>query len=592
MSKITGNTLGIKNSILANLEALYDFEIGREEFLPPDFAGELARISAEINKEISVYIARDGEILDISIGSDTQVSLKQMHLRRNLSRLSCIRCVHTHPNATAHLSELDLSALRQLLLDAMCALGVEADGSINSVSCAFLGERENGVPGIRMLPPIPFKKLDQDAMMAEIKYSDAAVLQGITEKQDERERTILLGIESEESLDELEALLESAGGLCVGRLLQKKQKPEKASFVGSGMLETLANKVQTLDAELVIADDELTSVQQHSISAATGVRVIDRTTLILDIFAKRATTGEGKLQVELAQLSYRQGHLVGLHEGLSRLAGGIGTRGPGESKLEIDRRRIRERMTLLRQRLKQLETQRSVRRKQREKNSVPVVTLVGYTNTGKSTLLKQITGADVFVKDALFATLDPTSRRVEREEGKQPFVLVDSVGFIRKLPTTLVEAFKSTLEEAKYADLLLIVSDGASEEAAKQRETVEEVLQSLGASTQPRIEVINKTDKAPQHFFLKDAVYISAKTGEGIETLLERINAVLTESKKTYSCIVPFHAFRAVQDFRKLGDVLSETYLDEGTRIIVMLDEEAKGKIEARHGLLLEETEP
>lgn len=576
---------GVKSAILERIDALYDIEFAKEDFLPLELASEMAKLSAEINKEISVYIARDGEILDINVGSDTQVGLKQMHLRRNAQRLSCIRCIHTHPRATAQLSELDLSALRQLLLDSMVALGVNEDGKINSFSCAFLGERENGVPKIKLYPPNSLKKLNQDELFEEVYRSDRELSVSIDENRDERERSLLIGIESEESLDELEELLKTAGGLCVDRLFQKKPKPEKATFVGSGMLETLSQRVQTGDVELVVVDDELSAVQQRNISLACGARVIDRTTLILDIFAKRAKSAEGKLQVELAQLAYRQGHLIGLHEGLSRLAGGIGTRGPGESKLEIDRRRIRERITLLKSRLSELEGQRSLRRKQREKNKVPVVTMVGYTNTGKSSLLKLISGGDTYIQNELFATLDPATRRIENKDGPD-FLLVDSVGFIRKLPTSLVEAFKSTLEEANEADILLIVSDGSSPDMEKQRRTVDEVLQSLGATKQPRIEVVNKIDKGLlEENSMKDVQFISAKTGEGLEALLSRINKILNENQKKYVCLLPFSKYQAVSDIRAMTEVLMEEHLPEGTKFLLRLDVETRNKLSSRYGL-------
>ena len=263
--------------------------------------------------------------------------------------------------------------------------------------------------------------------------------------------------------------------------LQKRDKPDTATFIGRGRAEELALQCQALEADLVIFDEELSGIQVRNLEQMLRVRVIDRTTLILDIFAQRASSSEGKLQVELAQLEYQSARLLGMGTVLSRLGGGIGTRGPGESKLEMNRRRIRERMTELRRRLDEVERQRDIRRKQRVRREIPVVALVGYTNAGKSTLLNHLTDSQVLAEDKLFATLDAVSRRVEDGKG-QPFLLVDTVGFIRKLPHTLVKAFRSTLEEAAAADVLVLVHDGSSPDVLEQKDTVEEVLAELGAA--------------------------------------------------------------------------------------------------------------
>ena len=312
------------------------------------------------------------------------------------------------------------------------------------------------------------------------------------------------------------------------------------------------------------------------------VKVVDRTTLILDIFAQRATSAEGKLQVELAQLQYQSTRLIGQGVVLSRLAGGIGTRGPGESKLEMNRRRIRERMTDLRRRLDAVEKQRALRRKSREKNDVPVVALVGYTNAGKSTLLNRISGAGVYAEDKLFATLDAVSRRVETAE-HTPYLLVDTVGFIRKLPHALVSAFRSTLEEAALADVLLIVSDGASREMLQQRETVEEVLRDLGATEQPRIEVVNKCDlgAAP---VLPGAVMVSAQTGEGIPELQARIAQELQKTHAPVTLFLPFSQYGQLAKLRPLGRVVSENHTDTGTELTIILSAADRDRIVAQYG--------
>ena len=325
--------------------------------------------------------------------------------------------------------------------------------------------------------------------------------------------------------------------------------------------------------DLAIADGELTASQQKNLENALGVRVIDRTSLILDIFAKRAATSEGKLQVELAQLKYRLPRLAGSSEALSRLGGGIGTRGPGETRLESDRRHIRSRIDELSNKLKQLETQRDLRRKRRSKDETVTVALVGYTNAGKSTLLNALSGADVFGEDKLFATLDPVTRRVELPDNRSCDV-VDTVGFINKLPHSLVEAFKSTLEEAVSADLLLIVNDLSSPFAAKQRQVVGEVLSSLGAQDKPVIEVYNKSDalKAPALELDGDGVVISALKGEGLDTLKQRISDEIAKLRHYAEILVPYSKGGALNMIHAKGQVDSEEYTAEGTLVKCWLD--------------------
>lgn len=339
-----------------------------------------------------------------------------------------------------------------------------------------------------------------------------------------------------------------------------------------------------MEADIIIVDDELTGAQLHNLEDIVGVKVVDRTTLILDIFAQRAKTAEGRLQVSLAQLKYQSGRLIGQGLVLSRLAGGIGTRGPGESKLEIDRRRIRERITALKRELSELEGQRALRRRARERNAIPVVALVGYTNTGKSSLLNKITGSDVYIKDRLFATLDAVSRNVRLPDGGE-YLLVDTVGFIRKLPTDLVEAFHSTLEEAALADVLVLVSDASSPDMLAQHVVVEQVLQQLGATSQPRIDVLNKCDKIEEADFapLPRAIRVSAKTGEGLDQLSDAIAAILRARECKISVLVPFDQYGIVTDIRAMGRILSEEYTDHGTQVTAMVDAAAYGRLLSRY---------
>ena len=588
MPDIHGNIDGIRNSVLEEMQQMYDFPIGRDEFLPMELAQILAAYSHELRREISLYISRAGEVLDITIGSDNQVSLKEFRLRRSERRLSRVRCIHTHPGGSAELSDVDITALRALWLDSIAAIGIDKQGEIIGISAAFLGEKMQGIPQVRLSPVVSLSKLPSQRWMEEISRSETLVTQGEDLEEDPVEKALLVGIESEESREELAALWESAGGIVVGKVLQKRARPDGATYIGSGRAEQLSLEAQVLEANLIIVDDELTGIQINKLEEITGLKVIDRTTLILDIFARRASSSEGKLQVELAQLNYNSTRLIGSRQALSRLAGGIGTRGPGESKLEIDRRRIRERMADLRRELKELEQQRAIRRKSRERSQLPVVALVGYTNTGKSTLLNLLSGADVYVKNELFATLDAVSRRVDLPDG-DAFILIDSVGFIRKLPTELVEAFHSTLEEAVLADVLVIVSDASSPDVLMQHEVVEQVLQKLGATAQPRIEVLNKSDIHPDDGYpvIPGALRISAATGENVDTLMEQIAKIIRSKERNYEVMVPFSQYALLNDLRQAGRVMQEIHEDEGTRVQVMLDAAAAGRLKNKYGQII-----
>lgn len=585
MPDIHGNLEGVRKSTIAELQTLYDYPIGRDEYLPRELAGILGRYSCALNREISLYISREGEVIDITVGDTASVPLSDVRLRRSQKRLSRVRCVHTHPRGSAELSDVDITALKSLWLDSMCALGVDTEGNITGVQAAFLHERVNGEPQPVCTPILSLRRLPQEGWMDEIALSDQRVLQGEDKREDDLpERALLVGIDSSESLDELAALAESAGAEVVGRSFQRKTRPDTATYVGSGKAEELALDAQALEADVIIVDDELTGAQLHNLEDILRVKVVDRTTLILDIFAQRARTAEGRLQVSLAQLKYQSSRLIGQGLVLSRLAGGIGTRGPGESKLEIDRRRIREKITQLRRELSELESQRALRRKAREKSAIPVVALVGYTNTGKSTLLNRLSGADVYVQDRLFATLDAVSRNVKLPDGGE-FLLVDTVGFIRKLPTELVEAFHSTLEEAALADVLVLVGDASSPDMLSQHAVVEDVLAKLNATGQPRIDVLNKCDNAPAEEFapLPHAVRISAMTGEGIDDLLAAIAKALRGSECKVSVLVPFDQYAVIGEIRQQGRVLSEEYLENGTKVTAMMEPAAYGRLAARY---------
>ena len=390
----------------------------------------------------------------------------------------------------------------------------------------------------------------------------------------ETERVLLVGVgtsgqeNAEASLSELSELAKTAGAEAVGSIVQNREQVHPGTYVGKGKIAEIKDMLWETEAAGIICDDELSPVQMKNLQDELGVKVMDRTLLILDIFAARASTSEGKIQVELAQLKYRQTRLAGFGTALSRLGGGIGTRGPGEKKPEMDRRLIKNRISQLNRELKEVKRHREVTRSQRRKNRVPVAAIVGYTNAGKSTLLKYLTGAEILTEDRLFATLDPTTRSL-RMPGGQEILLTDTVGFIRKLPHHLVEAFKSTLEEAKYADIILHVADASNPQVDEQIFTVYETLNDLKVGDKPVITVFNKQDKLEGSQIIRDfradyTVKISAKTGEGIPELTETIEAVLREQKIAVEGLYDYKETAKIQLIRKYGELTEEEYREDG----------------------------
>lgn len=396
-------------------------------------------------------------------------------------------------------------------------------------------------------------------------------------KEAARERVILVGVctreneNVEESLDELAELADTAGAEAVGRVIQNRESMHPGTYIGSGKIDEVRELAAALQADGVICDDELTPAQLRGLEQELDLKVMDRTLVILDIFAQHATTSEGKLQVELAQLRYRLARLTGKGIAMSRLGGGIGTRGPGEKKLETDRRLIKSRIARLNRELKEMQIHRDTARKKRLNESVPVAAIVGYTNAGKSTLLNALTGADILAENKLFATLDPTTRRMELPSG-QEILLTDTVGFIRKLPHHLVEAFKSTLEEARYADYILHVVDSVSPQMDAQMEAVYETLDRLGIAGRPVITLFNKRDLAAGSELPKDpnavrTIGISAGTGAGLKELQEVLEEQLRNSRVQVEKLFPYAQAGDIQRIRRYGQVLEEEYREDGIYI-------------------------
>ena len=406
------------------------------------------------------------------------------------------------------------------------------------------------------------------------------------ETKEKTDRALLVCVDTgdfdaESSLAELFELTESAGAEPVASISQKLERYETATCVGSGKLTEIKEYCEAEEIDLIIFDCELTPTQIRNIEAETDVRVIDRTTLILDIFSQRAISKEGKLQVELAQLKYLMPRLTGKGIALSRLGGGIGTRGPGETKLETDKRHIRRRMETLKEQLRDVENHRNELRRRREKNSVITVAIVGYTNAGKSTLMNYLTDAGVLAENKLFATLDPTSRSLKLPSGVT-VMLIDTVGFVRRLPHHLVEAFKSTLEEAAKADIILNVCDISSEEASLHLKVTEDLLKELGCGETPIISVLNKCDLVEtevEEIRINSSVKISARTGEGVEDLLTAIEENLPERVKRLKLLIPFANASLVAEIRKTGTLLSEEYTAEGLEVEAIIDEKFWHKV-------------
>ena len=402
------------------------------------------------------------------------------------------------------------------------------------------------------------------------------------------ERVILIGVQTaadenvEVSLDELEELASTAGAVTVGKVIQNREAVHPGTYIGKGKIEEVRALVYALNATGVICDDELSPAQLNNLERELDCKVMDRTLLILDIFAVRAVTSEGKIQVELAQLRYRAARLVGLRDSLSRLGGGIGTRGPGEKKLETDRRLIRTRISALKQELVQVEKHRELIRSGRARGNMKTVAIVGYTNAGKSTLLNKLTGSEVLSEDKLFATLDPTTRLLNLQDGQQ-ILLTDTVGFIHKLPHHLIEAFKSTLEEAKYADYIIHVVDSSNPQAEMQMHVVYETLRELGVMGKKIITLFNKQD-VPGACVLRDfksdySLKISARTGQGLEELGELLARFLAEDQIYMERIFPYQEAGKIQLIREYGQLLSEEYTETGILVKARVPREIYGKV-------------
>ena len=592
---IVGETGSVKKTTLEYMEGYIDAVWNPGSFLPSEVLDMMEEVTLETGREVAVALDRKNRVLGISVGDDKSTSIVEADTRRGEKRLSGVRLLHTHPNGAIMPSEVDISSLHSARYDAMVVIAVterETFRGINGASVTLLVRDEEGrFSGEETLGPEPRRCFDKfDELFLKIREIDGSA-EDTEEIRDEAEKVLLVGVLNpkknygERPLAELAELAESAGATVVGEITQKKESPDVKTYIGLGLAQDLVLQRQALRADTIIFDDELSPSQIRNLEMLTGARVIDRTALILDIFAARANSAEGRLQVELAQQKYRLPRLTGRGIELSRLGGGIGTRGPGESKLTTDRRHIQRRIHTLESQLREVAARRGVMRKERTKNAIPTVALVGYTNVGKSTLLNKLCDADIYAEDKLFATLDPTVRKMTTEE-KRDYLITDTVGFINKLPHDLVEAFKSTLEEALYADLLLVVVSADEENPDERLRIVEDILDEIGAGDKPRYLVINKIDKAREDFdFYPSGAYgkiirTSAKTGEGIEDLRAAIEKYFTRAELDFDVVIPYTEGRLLSFIHENCFIDSEEYTEEGVRFTGRVHEEFYHKLE------------
>lgn len=588
MREIKGNIKGIRDSVIAELQKLYDMQ--SPQLVSQELAVKLADITEYINREISVYITRSGQIIEIAVGDNATVELPSFSGRRGAGRLSGIRCIHTHPGGNPYLSGVDISALKNNKYDAMVAIGVVSpDFTKSELTFGLItgiDSNENytaecyGPYSIEDAENINFVNTVSTIERILDKQTGTASLRVMSE------RAILIGMEwgrndslwtVDDSLEELKQLADTAGATVIKKFIQKRPKPDPAFFIGRGKVQELALYAQQENIDLCIFDDELSPAQQRNIESVMGIRILDRTALILDIFAQRARTNEGKLQVELAQLQYTLPRIMGKGLMLSRLGGGIGTRGPGETKLEVDRRRIRDRIAFIKDQIEKVKAVRSLHRSKRKKNNVFEVSLVGYTNAGKSTLLNTLTNSDIYAKDQLFATLDPTTRQLTLPN-KQEIIITDTVGFIQRLPHQLIAAFRSTLEVVTEADLLVHIIDVSHELYKEQAAAVHEVLKEIGAETKPVITVYNKIDKLPPDSKLadrlaleEDTVCISAAKKLNLETLQQMIESHLKSKALEVTLCIPYAETAKAAQLHETANVLEQEYTENGAVMKVIL---------------------
>jgi GTP-binding protein HflX len=561
ISNIEGNIQGLKHNQIQRLEKLYNRRIPPRQIVTQEFARQMSEASHEINRQIGVLVNRRGYVEYVVVGNARSIVLPDLkRVRVGETRFRGLRCLHTHL-AGEGLTQDDLTDLALLRLDLMAAIDVRSDGLPGLVRAAhLLPAHSNGLPNAQaeigelddaldqqeppavwgFLDPSLPSQLDVDFIdLIESLEEEVARARHVRNPRDHRDRAILVSVttgsvtSAQESLEELRELARSSGVVVLDSIVQRRQKLDPRSLLGRGKLDELIIRSLQLGADAIIFDQNLASAQVRAINEATDLKIIDRTQLILDIFAQRAQSREGKIQVELAQLKYMLPRLTGSGTEMSRLMGGIGGRGPGETKLEVDRRRVRDRIHHLEKQIEQIRTSRRVQRARRERRDLPIISIVGYTNAGKSTLLNVLTESSVAAEDRMFATLDPTSRRL-RLPRDQEVIINDTVGFIRDLPPDLITAFRATLEEMEGSDILIHLVDASSPQLENHIASVVKILEELNLSEIPRLLVFNKADLLNEDELenmkrAHPAVVISALNRNSLLPMIERVGEMLDD---------------------------------------------------------------
>lgn len=583
MQEVLGNIKGLRTSLLREIKKLYEINT-ESSFISEALLEKMAELTDKTGREIAVYINRRGRVESVVLGDEKTVELPDFEGRKASNRLSGITCIHTHPSANSKLSDLDITSLKKNRYDMMIAIGT-TNCTITEISIGVISNIiDNGNYDTELLGTYSLEEFllfDSKKVISYIENILANKKDG-TLTQIQEERAYLVGIDFgtpclpiEESLEELAQLAKTAGAKVIGRMFQKRSKVDSSLYIGSGRVEELSMVCQEQFATMVIFDDELSPAQQRNLERALGLKIVDRTALILDIFAQRANTHEGKLQVELAQFKYTLPRLTGQGLVLSRLGGGIGTRGPGETKLETDRRHIRNRISDIERNLSKVKSVRQLHLKNRVATNNSLVSFVGYTNAGKSTLLNTLTNAQVYAEDKLFATLDPTTRNLVLPSGKK-ILLTDTVGFIRKLPHQLVAAFRATLEEVVQADLLLHVIDASNPFYQEQSDAVYKVLDELKIHDKKIITIFNKVDKITEENILNrmlrldNSIATSAKTETGLKSLLELIDENLAHIIIEETFLVPYDKSDIVAKMHEIAKVIKTDYVEQGTLITLL----------------------
>lgn len=586
------NKSGVRQSYIKELDDLVGYEMENQVLLDEYILEIMKRLTLATKREILICTNEKNRIQWVNIGDASTVNIGNAEMEYHVKALNKYRVIHTHPGGNPRLSAEDFSAAKKQSLQCIIAIGVDEKIPTGYSIGVPIIEEETMEYGQGLLKTL--KELNNFPLEHYILLANRFIKSDPNNKfdsEDEEERALLIGldlpgnkgVELVDSMEELRQLVKTAGGTVLEQVSQARSQIDSTFYVGKGKLQELIKVIQNNDINLIVANDELNSRQIANIEAATGTKTVDRTTIILDIFARHAKTKEGKLQVELAQQKYRMSHLKGLGIVMSRTGGGIGTRGPGEKKLETDRRHIRKQLDELEARIERINRSNQINALQRQKNKVKTIGLIGYTNSGKSTLFNQLTQSEVITKDGLFITLDSTLRKVDPEQGD--YLVSDTVGFIDKLPHDLIKAFKTTLMEVETADLLLHVVDLSNHNYEAQISVVNQVLADIGAGQKKVMMIYNKIDKLSQTeraaFLLKNeavkeaqALYISAKESLGIASLFETVNWLLIGEKRQIKLLIPYDDNKSLALLHEMKVVQEIDYQAEGNLVTIEMTDE------------------